>query len=497
MISFVEFVTRVIRAPLTPAQSALARVAFDRVEPRDLEGEERAVARELFGDVETIPPSARSVLVAVLGARSGKSYLFVAAYSLWRALTADLSTLAPGERAVALIVAPDLRLARQTLRYVSGSISAAPELSRLGISNSSDSIILRRPDGHEVAIEVLPATRGGSALRGRSLVSACLDECAFFRDENFTVNDGELFRAVSPRILPGGLVVLTSTPFLEQGLFFELADRNFGKPSDALAAIGPTLTMLPTERNQEVVAREQIRDPDNARREFGAQFVTGGSSQLFPPSLLQACFCGEDLVSPRFAKTVLGGDLGLVADASAFVPVHAFPGSPAFHVGELLELRPRKGEPLKLSSVIERAAGFADRYRTNRIWVDHHLLPAAREHCPPGLLLQPVPGGQEAKAHRFLTLRNLMQEEKLFFPASAHRLKLQLSEVQTRPSPGGGLQVLQRRRGGAHGDLVSSLTNAVWAAARGAAYDWTAPAAKEARSFGFVGREKASEMKGF
>src|SRR5262245_49784831 len=98
-LTFVAFVEQVLGVRLTPAQAVLSLVAFDGVEPGDLVGDERELALRLFGPVDSIPPEARAVLVAVCGARSGKSYLLGALYSLWRTLTADLSTLAPGEQA--------------------------------------------------------------------------------------------------------------------------------------------------------------------------------------------------------------------------------------------------------------------------------------------------------------------------------------------------------------------------------------------------------------
>jgi hypothetical protein len=86
-LPFVEFVSRVLRVQLTPAQRVLCLVAFDGVEPEQLDGADRELAVKLFGPVDTIPSMARDVLVAVCGARSGKSYVLAALYSLWRALT--------------------------------------------------------------------------------------------------------------------------------------------------------------------------------------------------------------------------------------------------------------------------------------------------------------------------------------------------------------------------------------------------------------------------
>jgi hypothetical protein len=470
-VRFVDFVATVLKVPLTPAQRVLGLVAFDRVEPEALSGKERALAYQLFGPVETIPPAARSVLVAVLGARSGKSYIFIALYSLWRAIFADLSTLAPGELAVALVVAPDLRLARQALRYAIGAAESESLIEQWVASKSTDSFVLSRPDGKQVAIECLPATRGGSAVRGRSLVSACIDESGFFLPDEggYVVNDKEIFSAVAPRVLPGGLVVVASTPWVEEGLLYELFSKNFGGPIDALAAHGPTLVMLDSERNREAVRREQERNPDNCAREFGAEFIAGGASKFFDAELLQSTFVDDvvRILAPTpSARSHIGGDIGLVSDSTSFVAVHAKSVS-SFFVADMVELKPRKNAPLKLSNVVPLGCEFAHRHGDNVVWVDHHVLEPAREHLPNGFKLLPVPAGNAQKSARWLAVRQAMKEGKLRAPAEFVRLKAQLTDVYSKPLPGGGLQILQRRtKGLAHGDVAAAFVLAVAAALR-------------------------------
>lgn len=461
---FVEFVGAVLRVKLHPAQRVLCGVAFDGQDPGDFDGDDRETARQLFGDVAVIPPSARAVLVAVCGARSGKSRVLGALYSLWRALTADLSGLAPGELAVALVVAPDLRLARQTLRFALGAAKAVPAIARLIETENADALTLRRPDGHVVSIEALPATRGGSALRGRSLVSAVLDECAFFRDESFQVNDSELFRAVSPRVLPGGLVVLASTPWAESGLLHEEFKRNEGHPTTAMAVLAPTELMNPSKRAE--VERERERDPENARREFDAEFMPIGSGLFFDGTAIDRAIT-HDLTTPLSAgearATSVGGDLGLVRDSSAFVAVQQ--RESFFVPAEVVELRPERGAPLKLSAVCATGSEFARRHTVGSIAVDHHALEPAREHMPDDVALDAIEGGQDAKVARYIMTRALLNEGKLRIPANERRLIAQMREVIARPTPGGGLQITLPRRAGAHGDVLSAFIVAVAAIA--------------------------------
>lgn len=458
-VTFLAFVT-LLRVTLTPAQRVLARVAFDGEQPGDLEGEDREIAAKLFGPIDEIPPAARAVLVIVKGARVGGTWIFGALYSLWRALVADLSALAPGERAVAVIVAPDTRLGRQALRYALGAARTVPSIARRIESVTSDSFSLRRPDECVVAIEVLPATRGGASLRGRSLVSAVLSEASFFRDESASVNDVECFKAVAPRVLPGGLVVLESTPWIEAGLVYEEFTKNFATPRTAMAVHAPTLVMRVDQQTRSVVEREQERDPDNAAREFGAQFMTAGSGLFFGPELLGPAVCRDMAPGRRFkGRTAIGGDLGLVNDASAFVAIEQL--GDELVVIDALELRPKKGAPLKLSDVVARACEFASKNGANVIHVDHHELVAAREHLPRGFSLEPCRGGQNPKTDRYLRTREAFRQSQIRIPLTLVKLSTQLGLIVSKPQPGGGTSIVLPRRSGTHMDLASAFVLAV------------------------------------
>lgn len=151
---FVDFVVS-IGGKLTTAQRVLALVAFDGVEPRELIGEEREIARQLFGDVDRIDPIARVIVAIVAGARSGKSWLS-SLYVLWRCVVADLSALAAGETGFALILAPDMRLSRQVLRYVEGAARSS-HLAPMIAGTTTDTVTFVRPDGRSVTVEAVPS----------------------------------------------------------------------------------------------------------------------------------------------------------------------------------------------------------------------------------------------------------------------------------------------------------------------------------------------------
>jgi hypothetical protein len=462
--SFVEFVELRLNVRFSPAQRVLVTVAFGGVDPAELPASDREIAWQLFGDVERFPPVTRAVLVAVCGARGGKSYILSALYSLYRALYADLSTMAPGEVAVALVVAPDLGLAHQTLNYAKGAVEANNELRKLVTADNADSLVLRRPDGQPVSILCRAAGRGGGGLRGKSLVSAVLDECAFFRDQSFVINDRDVFNAVAPRVLPGGMVVVASTPWAEAGLLFDEFKLNYGHPITAMAVTAPTLLMLPTQRNIDAVAREESRDPDNAEREFGAQFMTVGAGTFFDRD---SCVVDEDAEpatnAVRGARVGVGGDLALVRDAAALVVVHQVNGH--FTIAEVVEKKPSRGAPLKLSEVTKEFAAVALRHGADEIEVDHHEIDAAREHLPPGVELVACEGGQQGKVDSYTRFRDLLHNGKIHIPPQYQRLANQLRDVAKKATSGGGMRIYSPHRNNVHGDIVSAAVLAVERAA--------------------------------
>src|SRR5690606_35277990 len=77
------------------------------------------------------------VVRRVLYTRRAGIRLFLAAESCWcytRGEANRLSTL------FGVIVAPDLRLARQDLRYITGAVDSSPELRSLMVSSGTDSL---------------------------------------------------------------------------------------------------------------------------------------------------------------------------------------------------------------------------------------------------------------------------------------------------------------------------------------------------------------------
>ena len=324
MTPFVRFVTEGLRLELSPAWRVLVMVAIDGVQPEQLVGDERELARRLFGDVAHIPNNARRAIVLRLGRGSGKTTL-AAALGLWFGLVLPIK-VGPGMIPAVAAVAPTKATARIWLRTTRELVRRVPELEKLVVKDgdTADGFALRRADGLVVSFVCVAASRGGATLRGYDLIALVLDESEFLGSNEeaaatdaYAISDRDLFAAARPRL--HGPAVFISTPWPAPNLTSELFDRNHGRPETALAAIGESTLMRPDdERLATDVAQALETDPENAKREFFCQSGGRGGSRVFDAGAVDdAVVEGRPLVVDVQPGSTLGigGDLGLERDS--------------------------------------------------------------------------------------------------------------------------------------------------------------------------------------
>ncbi len=447
-VGFVDFCAW-LGVTLTPGQAELVRVAYDGAQPVD--GDR---ARSLFG--EAVPVGRRNVVAAVCGARAGKSYVLVALRLVHGMLVRDVSAVPPGPKAAALIIAPRDDLRNEVFRYALGAVKSKSDLAAMLTTVTAEKFGLRRPDGYEVEFKTGVATSGGTAARGQWWTDFALDECAFFRDSSFKVNDEELFRAGSARVLPGGQTIIASTPWAEAGLLHRMWKK---RPDDTAVVHAPTLALNDSELTRSIIARAEESDPDNAKREFGAQFMTSGTTVFFESSCLDAAVTDEPFTVQPGDSLAAGGDFGFRADSSALVMV-ALRGT-TIHLFDGAEERPGD-EPLKPSVTV---ATFAQTIagRCAYLMADGHYREAISELLEAhSLVYAPAP---TQPADTYVRARMLLREGRIRIHGVAFRERLlqQLREVHGKPTSGGGMSIVHPRWAtGGHGDLAAAFVLAVW-----------------------------------
>lgn len=472
--TFLEFCL-LLGITLEPGQRVLAAVAFDGVEPRDLQGEERELARQMFGNVDVIPAKARKIVVLIVGARAGKT-LLGALRLLHIALFIRLDRLQPGQEGKVWIVAPELDLATEGLNYIRGQLEGNDNLRPLMLNPPRpgvkvERIVIRRDnDGKLVAFEIKAAKRMGVTERGRVIIAAMLDEAAFFLDDSYKVNDTEVFNAVQPRIMAGGQLLLPTTPWAESGLAYDLCKSNHpalgGVPSSALAVLAPTPLLRSDpdilEQVEAALDVDRQRGTSNAQREFFCKFLATSAVLFFAPEDLNASIAtpGELPTEPPMgAKVGAGGDVGLIKNSSAIAVALRVDNQVVVPV--LQELHPDQGQPLKPSEVWELFASTLRAWGAWALALDQAERESAREDLgKAGLTVTNAASTIEC----FTELRTALRERRIKM-IDDPLLREQLRSIRIRPRPGGGESlVVPTTPDGRHCDRAVALATAVFEA---------------------------------
>lgn len=469
-VPFHEFCNSVLKLKLTPGQEVVARVVFGDDQIGDLPQHLRELAVQMLGGDVEIPDIARKCVAIMLGRGSGKTTIS-SAYVLYEMFTADLSKLRKGDLPIAVMIAPNKPTARIAMRMLREFIRSHPNLEGTVTSDRSTNenepvLECIRPDGRTVACGVFAAASGGKNVRGRPIITALLDEACFFRgDDDSAVSDQEVYRAITPRLL--GKAIFISTPWPSDHLMGKLFEANFGHPDTALAVRAPTTVMRTDSKEvMQMVAVELKRDPDNAKREFFCDTSGIRTESFFENIALEQSVSNlHYLGEPRnpFHPVAVGVDWAFSRDSSTCCVIQ-FDGT-HYRVSEMLELKPKPGQPLKPSEVVREFAEIAKRYGVSYVVGDDHYREALKEHLQShGLGIISVPGGITGKALTYSRTRSLLHDGKLILPSGEYskRLIQQAGLVVARPSPGGNITIRQTRRTGlGHGDLVSAWVAAV------------------------------------
>lgn len=474
--TYLEFVDA-LGLTLSPAQRLFAAVAFDGEAPDD-----GPTAVRMFGRQDpsrlVVPPEARKTAAAVCGRGSGKS-LLGGTRALHLAMTVDVSRLQPREVAVCPVIAPDLDTAKVVVRFALGAAEALGLRITNRVADGEEDFSIVRANGKRVRIVARAASAGGVAARGRFMPCAVMDEAAFFRDSNHKVNDQDIFDALKPRIAPEGQLVLLSSPWMENGLLYELWRRNFGKPFDAVVAHAPTdLMRADDEAILRDIGLERRVDPEKCARERDAEFMTSNAAAFFNPRAVGAMLC-DDVERAASATKAIGGDFAFRRNSTAFVACETHEldgGKRVYDITAMLEEMPR-GAPLKPSETCARGVEFAKEVGTDEIIADGHYRETVVEELGRGgVSFILAPEGAGGKAEVAQVVRNLMHEGSIRLKPGlplTDKLLRQLREVTSRALSGGGISLDSPTwRTGEHGDLASAFFLAVWRAYR---LGWTAP----------------------
>jgi hypothetical protein len=161
-------------------------------------------------------------LVAIKGRRSGGTTAAARLLVYLSALCTYDDCLDAGERGIGLFLATTAQQAKLAFERAAGIVDNSPLLRSMVTGKTADTISL----SNSVDLAIRPASPRG--LRGVTAIGICCDEAAHFLTEG-TNSDTEVLTAVRPSLATtGGMLMITSTPYWEQGELVRWHDLDRG-----------------------------------------------------------------------------------------------------------------------------------------------------------------------------------------------------------------------------------------------------------------------------
>jgi hypothetical protein len=208
----------------------------------------------------------------VAGRRSGKSRM-AALVALFIALFVE-HRKAPGERPMVLVISGSVEQAATVFSYIKGFIEYAPALMREAVSMTRHEIELK--NGVVLAVHA----NSYRTVRGRTICACVFDEVSFWKDENSALPDIEMYRAVLPALINGGILVGISTPYRKFGLLHQKWRDHFGYDGDDVLVVQGASQRFNATLSDAAIAAQREVDPAAAVAEWDAIFRDDISSFL-------------------------------------------------------------------------------------------------------------------------------------------------------------------------------------------------------------------------
>jgi hypothetical protein len=406
------------------------------------------------------PPKKRvKELWIIVGRRGGKDSIASVIAGYTAASFVDSGSLRPGERALVVCLAVDRDQAKIILNYTRSYFTDIADLQSIVRNDTATGFEL--DNGVDVSI----LTSNFRSVRGRAVLCAVLDECAFWRSEDSSNPDVEVFNALRPGLasLPGSMLIGISSPYGRSGLLYKKFKDHYGKNSaDVLVIKAPTRVLNPTI-DQSIIDEAMADDPAAARAEWMAEFRDDVSGFL-TREVIDAAIINGRFELPRSAGASYVGFVdpsGGSSDSMTLAIAHK--------EGErvILDCVRERRPPFSPDDVVIEFAAMLKHYHVHTVRGDRYAGEWPRERFRVhGIQYEP---SEKAKSDLYLALLpalNSGRAELLDIP----RLTSQLSSLERRTARSGKDSI--DHAPGSHDDVANAAAGALVAAFEGTGSEW-------------------------
>ena len=393
----------------------------------------------------------------IVGRRGGKDSVASVIVAYIAAMFSDQhQRLRPGERASVVCLATDRDQAKIILNYIRSYFTEIEMLRDMVINGDGTASGFELDNGVDVSI----LTSSFRAVRGRAILAAVLDECAFWRDETSSNPDVEVYNALRPGLasLPGSVLIGISSPYARSGLLYKKYKDHFGKDlPDVLVIKAPTRALNPTI-DQAIIDAAMADDPAAARAEWMAEFRDDVQALLTREVIEAAVVPGRYELAPVLGGYVYNAFLdaagGSGQDLMTLAIAHA-EGDPQ-SVRGVLDLTREWRPQFSPKEVVAEAASLLKLYGISRIegdrWGGDWPREAFRAH---GIEYEVAERTKSDIYRDFLPTMNSGRIELLDNP----RLVAQFAGLERRTARGGRDSI--DHAPGAHDDIANAASGAL------------------------------------
>jgi hypothetical protein len=387
-----------------------------------------------------------------IGRRGGKDSI-ASAVAVAMALSDVRPYLRPGEVATIACLAVSRLQAKIVLGYIKASFFDNKLLAEMVVRETDDGIELNN------GIEILVLSNNFRSLRGRTILCAILDECAYWRDDNFANPDQEVYAAILPAMmtLPDAILIGISTVYRKAGLLYEKWAKHYGKADPDVLVVKATTRQFNPTISQAFIDEQLERDPELNGAEYISEWRTDVAAFVSREVVEASIVRGRHELWPQPAIQYWG-----FCDPSGGSGSDSMTLAVAHSEGELGERRIldaiREWRPqFSPDDVTKEAAQTLNHYGITTIRGDRFggdwIAERFRER---GIGYEPAEKPKTQIYTEFLPLLNAARTELLDHP----RLLAQLCQLERRSVRGSGREVIDHAPNG-HDDVANAVAGAL------------------------------------
>ena len=382
------------------------------------------------------------------GRRSGKSFIlaciaiFIACFRDWR------PHLAPGERAVVMIIAADRRQARVIMRYCLGLLKSVPMLAQLIEGETRESVSLR----NRIVIEV--HTASFRSTRGYTIIAALLDEVAYWpTDESSAEPDIEVINAVRPGMatIADAMLLCASSPHARKGALWSAYAKHYAKDGDPILVWRADTRSMNSTVPQSYIDAHMADDAARASAEYLAEFRSDLEAYV-SREVVELCISDYFEMAPAGSTSYYGFTDPSGGSDDLFTMAVSHRDGERVVIDCIREVRP----PFSPEAVIIEFASVLKNYRCHRVSGDRFGGEFPREQFRKRGITYDV--SERVKSEIYRDFLPLLNSGRVILPRN-ERLMRQLCSLERTTARGSGRDNIDHPSGG-HDDVANCVAGA-------------------------------------